>query len=88
MEKREARSLVPEDEALAAALLPAVTIGCGRGSFEPTVVALVTDARTLRATAEGVHKAAGATLKDVLLDVVGTGPGEATSIVVAESEER
>ncbi len=79
---------MPEDEALAAALLPAVAIGGGRGSFEAAVVALVTDARTLRAATEGVHEAAGATLKDVLLDVVGTGPGEAARIVVAESEER
>ena len=71
-------------QTLALAFLPAVTIGSWRGPLQLAVVALVADAGALRATAEGLGEAAGATFKDVLVDVLGARPGEAAGVVAAD----
>jgi len=71
-------------QGLALAFLPAVAIGSWRGSLQLAVVALVADAGTLGATAERLGEAAGATFKDVLVDVLSARPGEAAGVVAAD----
>ena len=71
-------------QGLALAFLPAVAIGSWRGSLQLAVVALVADAGTLCATAERLGEAAGATFKDVLVDVLSARPGEAAGVVAAD----
>ena len=68
---------------LALAFLPAVAIGSWRSPLQLAVMALVADPSTLRATAEGFSETAGATLKDILVDVLGARPGEAAGIIAA-----
>ena len=69
---------------LALAFLPAVAIGSWRRPLQLAVMALVADPSTLRATAEGLSETTGATLKDILVDVLGACPGEAAGVVAAD----
>ena len=73
---------------LALAFLPAVAIGSWRSPLQLAVMALVADPSTLRATAEGFSETAGATLKDILVDVLGARPGEAAGIITRQNMQR
>ena len=75
-------------QCLALALLPAVAVGGGAGPLQLTVVALVAGAGTLSAAAEGLSEATGPTLEDVLVDVLGPGPGEGAGVVTANDMQR
>ena len=69
---------------LAFALLPAVAVGGRAGALEFAVVALVTGPRALGAAAQRLGQAAGAALENVLVDVLGPGPGEGAGVVAAD----
>ena len=69
-------------------LLPAVTIGIGRGTLETTVVTAMTGVCTLSAAAKSTRQSTGTTLEYVLVDVLLSCPGEGTGVTPTQDKER
>lgn len=88
IEELETFLLVASDQRLALALFPAVAVGRGRARLYLAVVALVTDASALGATAEIADERARLALEYVLRDVVVACPRETARVIRAENVER
>ena len=84
----EAFLLVAGHQRLAFALLPAIAIGRWRARLDLAVVAFVTCASALCATAQVAHECARATLEYVLCDVVLASPRETARVIRAQHEQR
>ena len=62
-EEFESRLLVSHNECFALTLLPTVTVGCGGGSLQFTVMTFVTHTGTLRAATQRLHQPTTTTFK-------------------------
>lgn len=78
---------MPGYQGLALALLPAVTVGSGAGPLELAVMPLVTDTGTLGTAAQGLGQPTGAALKDILVDMLSTSPGEGACVITTDDTQ-
>lgn len=76
------------DESPALAFFPAIAIGRGRSFLDFAVVTAMAHASAFGAAAQRSGESAGATLENVLMNVLGAGPSEAASVVAASDEKR
>ena len=74
-------------QTLALTLLPTITVGSGRSALELAIVTLMANSSTLCAATKRLSQATGSALKNVLIDMFGTSPGEGASVIAGNNME-